>query len=171
MKLKKRRKSSRYRGSQTAHRGAKERTRGSGNRGGKGMAGTGKRADHHKSYIYRYYGKEYWGKDKALRRGSVPLKLEVINLRDIQRTLASLVAQGKAKESGKGAYDITLKGYKILGDGDFSLKAHITASAASQSAIKKVKAAGGTLTIESAETEEKGENDKTEKAEMKDLNS
>lgn len=154
MKLKKRRKSSRYRGSQTAHRGAKERTRGSGNRGGKGMAGTGKRADHHKSYIYRYYGKDYWGKDKALRRGTAPQKLQVINLVDIQRTITSLVAQGKAKESGKGTYDITLKGYKILADGAFTLKAHIITSAASQSAIEKVKAAGGTLIIEGT-TEEK----------------
>lgn len=148
MKLKKRRKSGRYRGSQTAHRGAKERTRGSGNRGGKGMAGTGKRADHHKSYVLRYFGKEYWGKDKALRRGSTPPKLNVINLGNIQRTLASLIAQGKAKESEKGMYEITLTGYKVLADGDFALKAHITATAASRSAIEKVKAAGGELKVE-----------------------
>lgn len=40
-----------------------------------------------------------------------------------------------------------LKGYKILGDGDIKIKAKITASAASQSAIDKVKKAGGEIII------------------------
>ena len=43
MKMHKRRKSSRYRGSKTHGRGFKKKARGSGHRGGFGMAGTGKR--------------------------------------------------------------------------------------------------------------------------------
>ena len=153
MKLKKRRKSGRQHGSQTHGRGAKERTRGSGNRGGKGMAGTGKRADHHKSYVLRYFGKDYWGKDKALRRGRSAPKLHAINLSNIEQHLSTFIKEGKAKES-KGKYSIDLTGYKVLADGPFSLKAHITASAASQSAITKVKAAGGELKVKNKQKNE-----------------
>jgi len=138
-KVKKRRKSGRYRGGGTAQRGAKERTRGSGNRGGKGMAGTGKRADQRKSFVINLYGNKYFGKSKTLRRGHVQPKLEVINLNDIQKKYDA-------------SREINLSGFKILGDGEVKSKLNIKASAASNSAIEKVKAAGGHITL--AESEE-----------------
>lgn len=146
MKYKKRRKSSRFRGSQTAHRGAKERTRGSGNQGGKGMSGTGKRGDQKKTLVIKLTGgNNYFGKSRTLRRGTVKPKLDVINLTDIELKAPSL--------TGKDG-TLNLEGYKILGDGDITSALKITASAASQSAIEKIKAAKGTLTIvgETAET-------------------
>ena len=45
MTVNKRKKFSRYRGSMTHGCGSKKKRRGSGHRGGKGMAGTGKRSD------------------------------------------------------------------------------------------------------------------------------
>jgi len=136
MKFKKRKKSGRRYGNQTAFRGAKERTRGSGNRGGKGMSGTGKRADHRKTLVINLTGgNNYFGKDKTLRRGIAPKKLQVINLNQI-----SLNYPDKK--------EIDLIGYKILGDGELTLKIKIKASAASKSAIEKVKAAGSTLELE-----------------------
>ena len=142
-KVKKRRKSGRYRGSQTAKRGAKERTRGSGNRGGKGMAGTGKRADQRKSFVINLTGgNNYFGKSKTLRRGHVQPKLEVINLNDIQQKYDT-------------KKEINLSGFKILGDGEVKSKLNIKASAASNSAVEKVKAAGGQIIL--SETEEKQE--------------
>ena len=158
MKYKKRRKSSRFRGSQTAHRGAKERTRGSGNQGGKGMSGTGKRGDQKKSLVINLTGgNNYFGKSRTLRRGVVAPKLKVINLSDIQLHASSLSQE-------KGIVD--LKGYKILGDGTLTQKLSLRASAASTSAKEKIEEAGGTLLLEGEESapEEKPE----KKAEKKE---
>lgn len=139
-KIKKRRKSSRYRGSQTARRGAKERTRGSGNQGGKGWAGTGKRGDQKNSLVVKITGgNNYFGKSKTLRRGNVPKKLKVINLSDI--------TSSKDKK-------VNLKGYKILGEGELSETLTIRASAASQSAMDKIAKAKGNLVLDNATNEE-----------------
>ncbi|MDO8563737.1 MAG: uL15m family ribosomal protein [Nanoarchaeota archaeon] len=137
MPFKKRRKSARRHGYQTAFRGAKERTRGSGNRGGKGMAGTGKRGDAKKTLILNL-PEPYFGKSRTLRRGHVPKKLQVINLDDISKNHAD-------------SKEVKLKGYKILGEGTLSFKTTIHASAASFSAAEKIKKAGSELIIIQAE--------------------
>ena len=148
MKIKKRTKSSRFRGSHTHGRGFKKKARGSGHQGGKGMAGTGKRADQKKTLILNLYGNDYFGKDKTLRRGKAPIKLNVINLREIENNMDSLIKQGKAKDN-KGRYEVNLVGYKILADGEATKTLKITASAASQSAQNKVKKSGGEIIISS----------------------
>ena len=145
MKIKKRRKSSRFRGSHTHGRGFKKKARGSGHRGGKGLAGTGKRADQKKTLILNLYGNDYFGSDKALRK-KPSIKLEVVNLRQITENLPSYIKTKKAAES-KDAIDINLKGYKILGEGEITKKLKITASAASKSAIEKVRKSGGEIII------------------------
>jgi large subunit ribosomal protein L15 len=158
MSTKKRRKSSRYRGSQSARRGRSARTRGSGNQGGKGWAGTGKRGDQKNSLIVKLTGgNNYFGKDKTLRRGTPPQKLQIINLTDIGLKAASL--------TGKDGM-VNLEGYKLLGEGELTQPLKIRASAASKSAIEKVKAAKGTLTLLNEKAEE-GKEAKTEKTEEK----
>ena len=82
MKLKKRKKSSRYRGSHTHGRGFKKKARGKGHRGGKGMAGSGKRADHKKSLVIKLYGNKYFGKSKTLRKKKSK-RLKVMNIHQI----------------------------------------------------------------------------------------
>lgn len=134
MKVKKRRKSSRFRGSHTHGRGFKKKARGSGHRGGVGMAGSGKRGDQRKTLVLNLYGNDYFGKDKTLRK-KPKIKLKSINLRDVVQRYSS-------KET------IKLKGYKILGEGELNSKITIIASAASQSAIDKVKKAGGDIILE-----------------------
>ena len=64
IKTKKRKKSSRYHGRKrgTCGTGARKKMKGSGHRGGKGMAGTGKRADQKKTLILKLYGHDYFGK-------------------------------------------------------------------------------------------------------------
>ena len=47
--------------------GSKKKHRGAGHRGGKGMAGSGKRADQKKPTILNLYGNDYYGK-KGFRR-------------------------------------------------------------------------------------------------------
>ncbi len=138
MKFKKRKKSSRRFGNQTAFRGAKERTRHSGNRGGYGMAGTGKRADQKKTLVIKLTGgNNYFGKSKTLRRGNKPAKYKVMNLQDIQ-----------LQHADKKEIDLT--GYKILGAGELKVKIKIIASAASATAREKVQAAGGELILKKA---------------------
>lgn len=145
MSVKKRRKSSRFRGSQTARRGKKARTRGSGNQGGKGWSGTGKRGDQKKTLVIQLTGgNNYFGKDRALRRGSVPKKLQVINVGDIETREATLPKDGSS---------INLIGYKILGEGEVTRKLSIKASAASESAKEKIEAAGGEILIVGEEKE------------------
>ena len=82
MKLKRRKKSSRFRGSHTHGRGFKKKARGSGHRGGKGMAGSGKRGDAKKTLVLSLFGNDYFGKDKTLRKKLVK-KLDSINLYQI----------------------------------------------------------------------------------------
>lgn len=150
MKLKGRRKSGRLKGSKSHARGFKKKARGSGHRGGFGMAGTGKRGDQKKTLILNLFGNDYFGKDRALRRGTVALKPKVINLQYIADNLASLVKKGLAKES-KGSYALNLPGYKILGEGDVKVKLNLKAKAVSQSAKDKVEKAGGSIEVEDAE--------------------
>lgn len=133
MKVKKRKKSSRYRGGRSHSRGGKKKARGSGHRGGFGMAGTGKRGDQKKTLVLNAYANDYFGKSKRLSRKVSP-KLQSINLRDVAQ---------KAKDKN----EINLSGYKILGDGELSHKLKITASAASASAIEKIKKSGSEIVI------------------------
>ena len=95
------------------------------------------------------YGNDYFGKDKALRR-KPSIKLKTINLRDIIQNLPLLIKKGIAKEIRKGEYELNLLKYKILSEGELKEKLKITASAASKSAIDKVKKAGGDIILKGA---------------------
>ena len=109
------------------------------------MAGTGKRADQKKTLILNL-DEEYFRKDKALRRPAKP-KLEIINLRDIEARFESLIHEKTIKETTKGSYEANFKGYKILAEGELKHKLKINASSASESAIDKVKKAGGDIIL------------------------
>jgi len=146
-KLKKRRKSRRLRGSKSQARGFKKKARGSGHRGGVGMAGTGKRGDQLKTYVLNLYGNDYFGKDRALRKGHARPKLKTINLQQISENLSKL-QDSKTKE-------VSLLGFKVLGEGDIKGKLIIKADAASSSAFEKVKKAGGEIIIPSEKEEKK----------------
>ena len=121
MKLKKRKKSSRFRGSRMHGRAAKK-SKGKGNRGGKGMAGTGKKAGQKKTYLARYFP-DYFGKEGLKRKLK---KLIGINLRDLP----------KKKE-------IQMNGYKILGEGEAEKGVVIKADGFSKQAKEKIEKAGG----------------------------
>jgi large subunit ribosomal protein L15 len=128
---KRRKKKTRFRGTHTHGRGFKKKARGSGHRGGVGRAGSGKKADQKKDLINFPFGK-----DKALRRKKKP-KLKTINLSQIS-------------EKFPGEKEVHLLGFKILGEGELKEKVVIHASAFSQSAIGKVKKAGGDIIVKKA---------------------
>jgi len=156
MKIKKRKKSTRMhgRGMGTHGGGARKKRKGSGHRGGIGMAGSGKRADQKKTLVLKLYGSSYFGKQGITSRGTKRDIRKRINLRDIFSNLNSYLKKGIAKENPKGI-EINLKGYKILGDGEVKKKIIIRAKEASASAMEKVKKAGGEIITENISKEEK----------------
>ena len=143
MKVHKRKKSSRYkgRGMGTCGTGARKNKRKSGHRGGKGMSGSGKRADHKKTKITKLYGHGYFGKKGITSIGTKRDIRKRINLQQIELNLEKY---GKKKGDG---FEINLENYKILGKGDIKNKLIIKAKEASKSAIEKVKKAGGEIIL------------------------
>ncbi len=137
MKTKKRNKKSRIRGERTCGFGFRQKKKGHGNKGGHGMAGSGKRADHKKQKaldIAKKAGaKDYFGKKGFTSRKTEKKKEDKINLKDI-------VVKFKNKK------EIDLAGYKILGEGE-GFKGIVKASSASKNAIEKMKKKGGEIII------------------------
>ncbi len=131
MKIKKTKKSKRLRGSKTHGHGAKKKWMGKGHKGGKGMAGTGKRADQKKSLILKKY-KKYFGKQGITSKKTQNKKIKKINLGSIQKNLISL-SKKYGEDSG-----LNLKEYKILGNGEFKEKLIIIAKGFSKSAKEKI---------------------------------
>lgn len=140
LKTKKRTKDSRMygKGMGTHGGGARKKRKGSGHKGGKGLAGTGKRADHKKTLITKKYGNDYFGKKGITSKGTKRDKRDKINLQQIESNLA------KYKDK-KG--EINLENYKILGQGEVKNKLIIKAKEASKSAIEKVEKAGGEIIL------------------------
>ena len=149
MKLKKRNKRSRIRGTRTCG-WAMKKHKGSGNRGGKGMAGTGKRAGTKISFVNRYFPDGYFGKQGFTSRSTRRRINNVLNVGEIQIRY----------KSG----ELNLPGFKILGKGEVSNKYIIKADSASEQAREKIEKAGGKLILK--EYREKKEKSK-EKLENK----
>ena len=138
--VKKRKKSSRMKGKgMGSHgRGTRKAGKGSGHRGGIGMSGTGKRADHKKQVALESdtkTKKRYFGKQGVTSRGTALTKYEKINLYAVKDNMFT-------KEGCK----IDLSKHKILGQGD-GFKAEITALSATASAIAKMEKAGGKIVL------------------------
>ncbi|MCD4770793.1 uL15 family ribosomal protein [archaeon] len=136
MKVHKRPKNSRIRGARTVGWGFRQKHKGHGNKGGFGMAGTGKKADHKKQVaVMADKKKKYFGKQGVTSRGTAVHKYEKINLYSIKDNLF-------VKEGQK----IDLSKHKILGTGD-GFKAEILALGATKAAIEKMAKAGGKIVL------------------------
>lgn len=148
IKSKKRKKASRLRGKgQGTHGwGARKKHKKSGHRGGVGMSGSGKRADHRKTLITKLYGSGYFGKQGITSKRTQKDKRDRINLGNIEKNIQSLVKRGIAKKISDG-FEVNLKDYKILGSGEIKIKLVINAKEASKSAIEKAKKAGGEIIL------------------------
>jgi large subunit ribosomal protein L15 len=139
--------------------------KGAGNRGGRGRAGTGKRADAKKP--------SYWtiptGKRGFTSKNRMGLK--AINIMDVYANLNEWMAKGFAKKIPAGfEVDLTRTGYdKLLSTGYMKEKLFITTDFASKNAVEKVKAAGGEVkvlkTIVKKEKKKSGKHKKAEPAE------
>ncbi|MBU0461236.1 MAG: 50S ribosomal protein L15, partial [Nanoarchaeota archaeon] len=154
MSFHKRKKNSRQRAGTTHGWGAMKKHRGSGNRGGVGMAGSGKRGDSIKPLLWK--NKRYFGIHGFASRFK---KLNAINLEQIDDNAESWAKKGKI-EKKENAYTVDLKklGYdKLLGTGKVTKKLEISVDHASPGAVEKVKKAGGSvkILIEKKEKKEK----------------
>lgn len=149
MKIKRRRKGTRYRGTRTHGRGHKNRTRGSGNQGGVGMSGTGKRGDQKKTLVIEWYGNTYFGKKAKGGGEREKKKMLSVSLRTILESLSQL-EKDKLAINKSGHYEIDLKDYKIIGNDKPIIKLVIHAKAASKGAHEAVKHAGGEIIVSSS---------------------
>ncbi|MBS3108596.1 uL15 family ribosomal protein [Candidatus Woesearchaeota archaeon] len=135
--IRKRKKNIRFRGYKTHGWGSKKKHRNSGNRGGFGMAGSGKRADQRKSFVLKVYGPGYFGKNGFVRHSGLKIKedLNVINTGELDRF------EGNEIDLGKHGYG------KLLGKGNVNKKIKVIVKSASNNAIEKIKNAGGEVII------------------------
>jgi large subunit ribosomal protein L15 len=131
-------KSKKQRGYNSHGWGHKKKHRGAGSRGGRGNAGSGKRADTKVPTIINEFGTT-----NLARRGFTRPKVvnySSINLRDLNR----IIAKAGAKE-----VKLTDLGYdKLLGTGSVEGSIIIHAKMASAKAIEKVKKAGGDVILQ-----------------------
>ncbi len=129
--------------------GARKKHKKTGHRGGKGMSGSGKRADQKKTLVLKLYGHNYFGKQGITSRGTKRDTRQRINLQSIELNLEKY-----GKKVGD-KWEINLNKYKILGTGEVKNKLIIKAQEASKSAIEKVKAKGGEIILRFKKEEKK----------------
>ncbi|NQV91672.1 uL15 family ribosomal protein [Candidatus Woesearchaeota archaeon] len=153
MVVRKTKKVNKYRAHTTHGGGHRKKRRGAGSRGGRGNAGSGKRAGHKKR------------QPLAGRHGFRPRRtIETIKSINVSFFTAvkveKLVVEGNAtKEGNTYVIDLAKLGVqKLLGTGKTSVALKLTVAQASEAAIEKVKAAGGNVsTSGKTEVAEKAE--------------
>jgi large subunit ribosomal protein L15 len=145
MVVNKRKKSSRSHGT---HGWGRNKHRNSGQRGGYGNAGSGKKSDSKKPSIWGTKT-DYFGKHGFVSKGQIT-KDCVISVRDLEDKLPAFIAQKHAKqEAGVVVIDLTKLGYtKLLGTGKVTKKIKITIPTTTAGAAEKIKAAGGEVVAE-----------------------
>ncbi|MHC1631348.1 MAG: uL15 family ribosomal protein [Methanotrichaceae archaeon] len=116
-----------FRGSRTCGGGTHKNRRGAGSRGGRGNAGCFK---HH--FVRSYLRGQRQGKYGFTRPNAK--KIDVINVGDLDHI---------AGEDGR----IGLKGMKVLGRGKVGKKLIVNAAGFSETAKKKIEAAGGEVVV------------------------
>lgn len=147
MVVKRRKKITKMRGTRTHGWGLVHRN--SGQRGGAGNAGRGKKS--HSNKPSNWLDKEnprYFGKHGFIHQG--PLSDQVIiNIYEVEDKLPQWIAEKKATLKD-GKYDINLQtiGYtKLLSTGKATKKLMLTINSATEKAIQKITKAGGAVTI------------------------
>ncbi|HLD40063.1 MAG TPA: uL15 family ribosomal protein [Candidatus Nanoarchaeia archaeon] len=142
----KRKKVGKYRGGSTHGGGARKKRRGAGSRGGRGNAGSGKRAGHMRMRYVK--AGHILGKHGFTSKNVSVVKAVNLSYFTSDR-VAKLVKQGKAhKEGNVYAIDLAALGYnKLLGTGTTPVKLKLTVESSSASAAEKIAAAGGEVIV------------------------
>ncbi len=147
MVVKIRKKNIKMRGSKTHGWGSMKKHRGAGSRGGRGMAGTGKRGDAKKTKIWK--NKKYFGKYGFKRPKKIIIKINAINIKAIEQNLESFLLK-KLIEKSNDTYVIDLEklGFnKLLSEGNPTKKLNIICNYASKKSVEKIEKAGGNVDV------------------------
>lgn len=117
--IRKKKKTSKFRGDSTHGWGSRKKHRGAGNRGGKGRAGSGKRRKQKEPTFLAHGGEKSIGKKGMIHKRGAE-KFKIINLYQLDKILENLIKNGFAKEEkSKITVDLTKAGYgKLLGTGN-----------------------------------------------------
>ncbi len=133
----KRKKVSRMRGSHTHGGGAKKKRRGAGHRGGRGNAGSGKRADQKKP---SYWKEKYFSGPVFKPINQKPLTMSIAEL---ESGFESLSAR-KIIIQNEGFFEVSMgKPWKLLSQGKPTKTYFIKTDNLSENAKEKIKKAGG----------------------------
>ncbi|WP_297419401.1 uL15 family ribosomal protein [Thermococcus sp.] len=146
--IRRKRKVRKLRGSHTHGWGCKKKHRGGGSKGGKGMAGTGKRKNTKWTWIIRY-APDHLGKRGFHRPKAVQYTPNVINLSDIDENLQLFLDAGIAyEEDGRIIVDTTQLGVdKVLGSGKLTKPLVVKAYYVTPKAEEKIKAISGEVLL------------------------
>ena len=146
--IRRKKKVRKLRGSHTHGWGCKKKHRGGGSKGGKGMAGTGKRKTTKWTWTIKY-APEHLGKRGFHRPKAVQYAPQTINLSDIDENLQLFLDMGVAhEEEGRIIVDTTQLGVdKVLGSGKLTKPVTIKAYYVTPKAEEKIKAAGGEVVL------------------------
>jgi large subunit ribosomal protein L15 len=144
MTVNKKKKSVNYRGSKTHGCGSMKKRRGAGHKGGRGLAGSGKRSDSKKPTIWKkkYFGKFGFTSKKAK-------SVNPINIDYLEANLKKFESQKLiSKENDTYSIEMQKLGFnKLLGNGKVKNKYKIKVHYASKSAIEKIKSSGGEVIL------------------------
>lgn len=150
--INRRKKNVKFRGSKTHGYGSMKKHRGAGSRGGKGMAGTGKRGDVKKPSILK--DKKYFGKyGFTTKRRKFIIS---VNVNYLELSCNSLLNKGKfIKTDDFIKVDLTKLGVdKLIAKGKATKKYNVFCKFATPKAIKAIEEAGGKVTILKEENQE-----------------
>ena len=140
MVVRRSKKAGRYRGHTTHGGGHRKKRRGAGSRGGRGLAGTGKKSGHRKHL--HWLGRTGF---TSKRRAAAPKTINVGFF--TKEAVLNWVQEGQAaKEKDGYVIDLAKLGYgKLLGAGATLLKLKIIVDSYSAQAEQKITAAGGSI--------------------------
>lgn len=135
-----RKSTSKYRGKRTMGRG-KKAGRGKGKRGGTGNAGL-----HKHKYLYTVkYDPQHFGVHGFTLPSEASHPVEAINVQQLEERWGAFAGQGNAAPAA-GPVDLGAHGIdKLLGAGRVSKALHVKVKWASDQAVVKIKAAGGSV--------------------------
>ncbi|HDP73487.1 MAG TPA: 50S ribosomal protein L15 [Candidatus Woesearchaeota archaeon] len=141
MVVNKKKKAVRQRGNRWSGSGHRHARR-AGHRGGRGMAGTGKKADQRKPSIWK--DKKYFSGRKF--RPPKQNKYKAINV--FQLEALALSSGSELKKGQSITVDLSEKGYqKLLGKGIVTAAFKVKVASATEKAVAKIKAAGGDVEL------------------------
>lgn len=146
--IRKRRKIRTLRGSRNCAGGNPKKRRGAGNRGGRGLAGSGKGKKTKADWV-RINLPDHLGRRGFKRPAEKVVQERTLNVLELDQNVEEYIAQGAATQKGDTiTVDLEKVGItKVLGKGRVTRKLSVSARGFSESAVKKIEEKGGKANV------------------------